>query len=67
MFNKTFFKYAVDRSGHTMVEVANKLSINPATLYRKMNGDSDFTRLEIQGIKDFLGLTIKECDKIFFT
>lgn len=48
MFNKTKFRAAVLLSGKTLSEVAELLGINLATLYRKMNGESDFYRNEIQ-------------------
>lgn len=37
-----------------------------ATLSRKMNGESDFTRSEIQLFRSELGLSAKEIDYIFF-
>ena len=48
MFDKTKFRAAVLLSGKTLPEVAGLLDINLATLYRKMNGESDFYRNEIQ-------------------
>ena len=39
---------------------------NPATLSRKMNGESDFTRNEIQLFRSKLGLSAREIDYIFF-
>ena len=40
--------------------------MNASTLYRKMNGISDFTRKEIQEIRDELGLDANTVDQIFF-
>ena len=65
--NSALFKYYVARAGHTLTEVAEHLRINPSTLSRKMNGETDFTRGEIVEIKDYLGLSLEEVSAIFFT
>ena len=65
MFNKALFQYAVNRKNMTLLSVADKIGINPATLYRKMNGESDFTRAEMQLLRDILGLSLTESDEIF--
>lgn len=49
-----------------METIANKLGINATTLYRKINGESDFTRGEVQLLRMILGLTTDEADRIFF-
>lgn len=56
MFNKLKFKAAVIESGKTIGDVAEYLKINESTLYRKINGTSDFSRDEIQKICIFLKL-----------
>lgn len=66
MFNRALFQYAVDRKNMTMLSVADRLGVNPATLYRKVQGQSDFTRGEIQLLREILGLTVREADAIFF-
>ncbi|MPN24509.1 hypothetical protein SDC9_171908 [bioreactor metagenome] len=48
MFDKKKFKARLILSGKTLQEVADILGINLATLYRKMNGESDFYRNEMQ-------------------
>ena len=47
MFDKLKFQYEVKRNGMTMNDVAQILNINIVTLYRKINGESDFYRSEI--------------------
>ena len=47
-------------------DIARILGINEATLYRKISGESDFTRNEIQLFRQALGLTSCEIDAIFF-
>ena len=56
MFNKLKFKAAVIESGKTISDVAEFLNINESTLYRKINGSSEFSRDEIQNICIFLKL-----------
>lgn len=67
MFNKNKFKYFVAEKDKTLGEVSDYLGINPATLTRKMNGESDFTRSEIQAISLYLGLSVTEVVDIFFS
>lgn len=56
MFNKLKFKAAVVENGKTISDVAKHLKINESTLYRKINGVSEFSRSEIQDICCFLNL-----------
>ncbi len=66
MFDKNLFKYYVGRAGKTFGLTAAFLGVNEATLYRKVNGISDFTREEIQRLKDYLNLTDQEALQVFF-
>ncbi|WP_105327283.1 XRE family transcriptional regulator [Acidaminococcus provencensis] len=66
MFDKALFKYTVEKKQQTLESVAAHIGINPATLYRKMSGISDFNRKEIQEIKEFLVLSDEESNSIFF-
>ena len=50
----------------TVKDVAEAVGINEATLYRKINGTSDFTRNKIQLIRQYLNLCAEEVDEIFF-
>lgn len=56
MFNKRKFRAAVIENGKTMEDVANHLGINETTLWRKVNGKTEFKREEIQLICGFLNL-----------
>ena len=49
-----------------MQDLASFLGVNLSTLYRKLNGLSDFTRIEIQNISSYLSLTRDEIFEIFF-
>lgn len=65
MFNKNAFRAKVVGAGMTLAEVAGQIGINPATLGRKMSGESDFTRAEIQKMRTVLGMTAADADAIF--
>lgn len=66
MFNARMLKYFVMKNGLSLEDIANSLGVNPSTLYRKMRGDSDFTRTEITIIRDRLHLTNEDVASIFF-
>ena len=66
MFDKARFRAALILKGLKMEDMAQKLGINPATLSRKINGESDFTRLELMKIREILDLTPEQFDAIFF-
>lgn len=66
MLNKNKLKAKVIENGLTMEKVAKELDINVTTLYRKINGTSDFTRSEMHKIKDLLNLSVKDAVDIFF-
>lgn len=56
MFDKLKFKAAVVGKGKTMKDVAIAIGVNESTLYRKVNGVSQFSREEIQTICRYLEL-----------
>ena len=64
MFDKKRFRFQLILCGKTIKETADALSINEATLYRKINGESDFYRNEIQILCEFL--SIENPNEIFF-
>ena len=47
-------------------ELAAYIGCNIATLYRKLNGESDFSRSEVQLIAAFLSLSASDVNSIFF-
>lgn len=67
MFDITKFKIRLIEMKLTNEEVAQKMGINSATLYRKIKGNSDFTRQEIQALRKILLLNSETADGIFFT
>lgn len=56
MFNRRLFKAQVALKGKTMRSVAKELGVDEATLYRKMSGESDFFRHEVQILCEFLDI-----------
>lgn len=56
----------IKKKGYTLEEFAQEIGMNPATLYRKTRGESDFTRMEMQKIKEVLELSVEEFNAIFF-
>ena len=66
MFNKKRFKAEVELAGLTLYELCEKLGMNASTMYRKTTGTSEFTRKEIQEIRDILGISPATVDAIFF-
>ncbi len=66
MFDRDLFNYYIARAKQTKSSVAAHLNIDVATLYRKSTGVSEFTRDEIQKLKDFLNLTDSEAMRVFF-
>jgi len=64
MFNINKFKAILLLKGKTLEDIAKLLDIDIATLYRKMNGKSDFWRSECKQIRDYLDL--KNPEDIFF-
>ena len=66
MFDKNKLKYYALCKNKSTVEIAEALSIDKSTLWRKMSGSSDFSREEVQKIKEFLGLSNDQAMEIFF-
>ncbi|MBQ7546331.1 MAG: helix-turn-helix domain-containing protein [Clostridia bacterium] len=64
MFKENLFRAALCEVGISIPELAKKLSISKTTLYRKMNGESDFYRNEIQIVAEIIGK--EKVDSIFF-
>ena len=66
MFNKNKFRAKIIENGFTVKQIAETLHISEVTLYRKINGASDFTRKEIQKLKEILKLDVETVEEIFF-
>lgn len=66
VFDKRKFRARLVELGVSVEDLAKKLDMNPATLYRKMSGESDFFRNEIQVIAKELMLSKDDVLAIFF-
>lgn len=66
MFNERRLRERLFREGYTKEKLAGVLGINQATLYRKINGKSEFTRIEMQLVQNALHLSCEELCSIFF-
>lgn len=65
-FMKNRLKENLEQQGITLQGLSEILGITYQTLSKKMNGHVDFTKTEIQLMKDILGLTAEQIDYIFF-
>lgn len=66
MFKKNEFRAILARKEMSATEIAKEIGIDPATLSRKMSGQSDFYRSEIEKLCKVLNLTPEETLQIFF-
>jgi len=56
MFDKAKFKYILQVKNKSIKDIANLLGVSTQTVYRKMDGRSDFYRSEIELIRRYLEL-----------
>ena len=66
MFKKNEFRAALARAEMTPTDVARALKIDPGTISRKISGQSDFFRDEIEKIRALLGVDWDTIREIFF-
>ena len=66
MFKKNELRAVMARKEMSANELAKALGIDPATLSRKISGQSDFYRNEIEKLCKILELTPEETMQIFF-
>ena len=64
MFDQKAFFDCLEEKKMSVSELAKYLDISRVTLYRKVSGESDFGRKEIQKCRDLFG--VEACDRIFF-
>lgn len=65
--NATNLRHVMLDRNVSLKELSKRSGITSATLYRKLNGQSDIYLTEIKAITDALNLTSEEMDSIFFT
>ena len=66
MVKKNLLEAKMKIFGDNQSSLAEALNISLATFNYKLNGKSEFTRDEIQKIKERYNLTAEEIDEIFF-
>lgn len=66
MFNRDMFRAKIVEAGRTMKDAAAVIGCSEATLSRKVNGTSDFTRNEIQLFRKSFKLSADDVERIFF-
>lgn len=54
MFDEKAFRRMVEDKNLTLDDVAKALDISKVTLYRKMSGESDFYRREMEQVRNLL-------------
>lgn len=67
MTNIETLKEKIDKSGMTMVAIAEQTGILRETLYNRLNGRGEFTASEIVSLTKVLHLTRSERDNIFLS
>ena len=66
MYNERRFREKLVGAGLTIERLAGIIGINQATLYRKIAGKSEFTRIEMQIVQNALHLSREDLCSIFF-
>lgn len=66
MYNERRFREKLVGAGLTIERLAEIIGINQATLYRKIAGKSEFTRIEMQIVQKALHLSREDLCSIFF-
>lgn len=67
MFHKNLFLAKLKEKELTQEDAAKIIGVTATSLYRKMNGKSDFTRNEIQLFRSELSLASEDVEAIFFS
>lgn len=66
MFDESKFKYFVIKNGSNLTTTAKAINVTYSTLRRKMTGESDFTREEVQALRDYLKMSPSDVEEVFF-
>ena len=64
--NVKLLKSQIVLNQYTLVQVAAYLEISRSALYRKISGESEFTRKEVLKLKSLLKLSDHQVIEIFF-
>lgn len=66
MINANKLKGKIVECGLSVEKMAKQLGVEASTVYRKMNGESEFTVGEVSKIAAILGLSDDDLTSIFF-
>ena len=66
MLNRKKLQGKMIEMGFSSLELSKAIGISQSAFFRKLSGISDFTREEIQHIRNLLNLTSEELESIFF-
>jgi len=64
MIDRALFEYETKRSGHTMTEAAEAMGFSPSGLSRRLNGEVEFRRTEMEAWMRLTGVI--DAGPIFF-
>jgi transcriptional regulator with XRE-family HTH domain len=67
MFHANELRAELVRKELSVEDVAKQMGIDKASLYRKLKGDSEFLRIEIEKLVNILQLSGEDVLRIFFT
>lgn len=67
MVNTTLLRSAIVKKGTNISEVAVRMGVDKATLYRRMADSGSFTIGEVEKLTSILDLSHEEAISIFFT
>lgn len=66
MTDTALLKSAIDKSGYKLGYIADQMGIARNTLYRKVNGKSDFTAEQMNDICKLLRIQARDRPRIFY-
>ena len=64
MIDRALFEYETKRSGHTMAEVAEAMGLSASGLSRRLTGETEFRRVEMEAWMQLTG--VKDAGPVFF-
>ncbi|MBR1694289.1 MAG: hypothetical protein IJ709_02660 [Selenomonas sp.] len=67
MFHANELRAELVRRELSVEDVAKQMGIDKTSLYRKLKGDSEFLRIEIEKLVNILQLSGEDVLRIFFT
>ena len=66
MIDTELFKYRLAVAGLTISDMASILGISKQAVYKKVNGQTDWTVPEMYAVSDAMKLTLEESKDIFY-